>query len=552
MQRVSDGVGRADLRALISRAAGGDLAAFTELVERYQEMAFGYAFSILGDFHLAQDAAQQAFIAGYSDLGRLEEPEKFPSWLRGIVRHQCWRLLRQRRRQVPTVPLDDAAGLATAAPGPDRQVEEGDAIDRVLAAIDALPRPQREVTILFYIKEYSQREIAAFLELPVTTVNNRLHAARKRLKGGMLPMAKDILEQNGLPDDFAARVGRIVEARGPVVDVRFAPERLPTILNALTVGGTAGQAAIALTVAQHLPGGVVRCIAPVASPGPRVELAAGTEVTDTAGPIEAPIGPEAVRDALARLGGATGPPRILETGVKALDLLCPVAVGGTVGLFGDLGAGKLVLVMELAHNLAAVRGDLGIVTFVHAEAEVALVQPLIGDEPGMRQALYIPVADAGDLVSSPAVAPLDARVYFSRDLALEGLYPAVDPLRSTSRFLDPALVGPEHVAVASGVQHLLLRHQAIASRSTGPGAEERSDEERAIVARARRVRRFLTQPFFVAEEFTERPGQLVSRQETVAAFAALLRGEYDDLPEDAFSMCGTLDQVVEQARAMGG
>src|SRR4051794_15761008 len=156
----------------IERATQGDVASFTELVGRYQGMAFGYALSLLRDFHLAQDATQEAFVAAYFGLATLDDPGKFPSWLRGIVRHQCARFL--RRRQVATVTLDTAQTVMGREPPPDCQIEERDGVAAILAAIDALPETLRAVTILFYLEERSQREIAAFLALPVTTVNNRL------------------------------------------------------------------------------------------------------------------------------------------------------------------------------------------------------------------------------------------------------------------------------------------------------------------------------------------------------------------------------------------
>ena len=529
-----------ELRALVGAARAGEGPAFTELVRRHQDMAFGYAFAILRDFHLAQDAVQQAFVAAYFGLDRLREPEQFPAWLRGIVRHQCLRLLRGRR--VETVPLDRAGGVAATEPGPERRAEEREALDRVLAAIDALPTGQREAAALFYLGDYAQREVAAFLDLPVTTVNNRLHAARKRLtaelRGGVLPMARDTLKQNGLPDDFAEGVGRIVRARGPVVEARFAPEAVPPVLTVLTVGGAGGEAGIAVQVAQHLGDGVVRGIA--LSGAGQAGLAAGTAIVDTGQPVDRAVDREQVAAIVAVLGGAApaGEPAILTTGLKAIDLFCPCAANGTIGLAGDMGAGKIVLVDELARNLADARAGVAFFNFVQPGAEVALLRATFPPGYDFTRSVIVPIDDPRALAAGQAPAALDTVLYLSRDLSTAGFFPAVDPLRSSSRFLDPALVGREHYDVAQAARRLLRQ-----------AAET---EDGAIVARAERLRRFLTQPMFVAEPWTGRPGQFVSRERTVADCRAILSGAYDGLPEEAFLLRGTREEVVEGAGGRGG
>jgi RNA polymerase sigma factor (sigma-70 family) len=193
-----------ELRSLVTRARAGDLAAYGEVVRRFQDMAFGYAYSILSDFHLAEDAAQEAFIQAYRDLGKLDEPAAFPGWFRRIVFKHCDRL--RRRKQVATVPLISAGGVASQSPGPAEKAERREMADQVLAAIRSLPDDERTVTTLFYINGYSQKEVAEFLEVPVTTVNNRLHASRKRLRERMVPMVADTLRKNRLPDDFKDRL----------------------------------------------------------------------------------------------------------------------------------------------------------------------------------------------------------------------------------------------------------------------------------------------------------------------------------------------------------
>ncbi len=521
-----------ETRTLVARAGAGELAAFTELVQRHQDMAFGYAFAILRDFHLAQDAVQQAFVVAYFNLARLRRPERFPSWLRGIVRHQCLRMLRGRR--VETVPLERAHDVAAAGAGPAERVEEQDALDRVLAALDALPPAQREVTVLFYLGGYSQREVAAFLALPVSTVNNRLHAARQRLaillKGGVLPMAQDALKKNGLPDDFAQQVGRIIRAQGPIVEARFAPDAVPPVLTVLTVGDGQAGGDLTVQVAQHLGGGVVRGIALTAEPR---NPAAGTAIVSTGRPVDRGVDRERVADVVAQLGraAAAGEPAVLTTGLKVIDLLCPCATNSTIGLAGDMGAGKMVLVEEFAHNLADTQDGVALFSFVQPGAEVALIRDVAPPGYDFGRAVIVPTDDR----RSPE---LDTVLYLSRDLAQAGLFPAIDPLRSASRFLDPALVGPEHDDVARQARQLL---QGAAETPDGP-----------LAARANRLRRFLTQPMFVAEPWTGQPGQFVSREQTVADCKAILSGAYDGLPEEAFFMCGTLAQAIERAQGIGG
>jgi RNA polymerase sigma factor (sigma-70 family) len=530
-----------ELSELIQRARAGDIAAFTELVRRYQDLAFGYAYAILRDFHLAQDAAQEAFIIAHSGLERLQEPAAFPGWLRGIVRHQCGRLL--RKRHVAIVSLEQAGDRALA-PSPEAQVEQRDARDQVLAAIEALPDGQRAVAILFYIKEYSQAEVAAFLGLPVTTVNNRLHAARKQLKRRMLPMVKDSFNEHALPADFAEQIGRIVRVQGPVIDARFASGKLPALFSRLTIADKPRTFELTAEVAQHIGDGLVRCIA--AAPGGKVSP--GMEVVDTGAPIQAAITSEMLQQAISILRDAAKAqrpeaPELLETGIKVIDLLCPYLKGGMIGLFGDVRSGKLAVIEELLHNIAPHQAGIALIAFAHAGDEAAT---WAGHPPpasaGAVQAIYVPADNPSDPAFVSAFADLDAAIYLNRDLGAGGIWPAVDPLRSTSRALDPAIVGQEHYDAALAVRQILRRAEEPAE-----GAGEDLAEERQLIARARKIRRFCSQPFFIAEPYTKRPGQFVPRAETIKAFKALLAGEYDHLPEEAFLMCGTIEQVIANA-----
>ena len=193
-----------ETKNLVKAAADGDTEAFGEIVRCFRDMAYGYAYSVLGDFDAAQDAAQDAFIEAYQNLDKLRDVAAFPGWFRRVVRYRCSRLMRGKR--VATVPLDEAAHLAEPSPTPAEEVERREMSGKVLEAIRDLPPPQREVTTLFYINDYSQGEIADFLEVPVNTVKSRLHASRKRLKERMMDMVEETLAEHRLPDDFAGKV----------------------------------------------------------------------------------------------------------------------------------------------------------------------------------------------------------------------------------------------------------------------------------------------------------------------------------------------------------
>jgi F0F1-type ATP synthase beta subunit len=339
--------------------------------------------------------------------------------------------------------------LLSGAPDPADTAEQRDELRRILIAIDELPEGERDATILFYLKDQSQKRVASLLHLPITTVNNRLHAARAKLKGELLPVMGRILAQHTVPADFADTVGRIVRVAGSVAD--------------------------------------------------------------------------GVPAALARLGARPSGTEPLETGIKVIDLLCPIVDGGSLGLFGDPRVGKLVLVDELAHNLGNGGRQPVTFTFVKAPDEVDVYIKLLADA-GPLPTVVIAAEEASEGALQAARPFLDAAVFMSRHLVEEGIYPAVDARHSWSRLLDLAFVGAHHWEVAQGVLKALGQ----------------VDDPGPIGARARRIRNFLSQPFFVAEAYTKRPGVFVPRQETIEAFVALLSGGYDHLPEEAFLMCGTL------------
>jgi len=463
--------------------------------------------------------------------------------------------------------------------------------------------------------------------------------------------------------------GRITQVMGAVVDVEFPPGEVPDILTALTVTNTAINDEpdnLVMEVAAHLGESTVRTIAMDSSEG----LVRGAEVTNTGQAITTPVG-EAV---LGRILNVIGEPvdgggpveaterwpihraapefteqstavEAFETGIKVVDLLCPYAKGGKIGLFGGAGVGKTVIIMELINNLAQAHGgysvfggvgertregnDLwmemresgvidktaliygqmneppgararvaltaltcceyfrdhdgkdvllfidNIFRFTQANSEVSALlgrmpsavgyQPTLGTDLGglqerittttkgsitSVQAIYVPADDLTDPAPATTFTHLDATTVLSRQIAELGIYPAVDPLDSTSRILDPNVVGQEHYDVARSVQEVLQRYKDLQDIIAILGMDELSEEDKLVVSRARKVQRFLSQPFHVAETFTGTPGVYVKREDAISGFKELIEGKHDDLPEQAFYMVGTIEQAREKAEKM--
>lgn len=456
--------------------------------------------------------------------------------------------------------------------------------------------------------------------------------------------------------------GKIVQIIGAVVDVEFPRNDVPGIYDALKLA-TGGS--LVLEVQQQLGDGIVRAIAMGSSDG----LQRGLAVVNTGAPISVPVGTATlgrIMDVLGNPIDEMGPvpteerraihqpapkfdeisqtTELLETGIKVIDLLCPFAKGGKVGLFGGAGVGKTVNMMELIRNIAIEHSGYSVFTgvgertregndFYHEMKEsnvldkVSLVYGQMNEPPGNRlrvaltgltiaeqfrnegkdvllfvdniyrytlagtevsallgrmpsavgyqptlaeemgkfqervastktgsitsiQAVYVPADDLTDPSPATTFAHLDATVVLSRDIASLGIYPAVDPLDSTSRQLDPLVVGEEHYNVARGVQMTLQKYKELRDIIAILGMDELSDEDKLVVARARKIQRFLSQPFFVAEVFTGSPGKYVSLKDTISGFKAILDGQYDHLPEQAFYMVGSIEEAIEQAKKM--
>ena len=456
-------------------------------------------------------------------------------------------------------------------------------------------------------------------------------------------------------------VGTIVQAIGPVLDIRFPNDAMPQLLNAIEIEHD-GKKLVA-EVAQHIGDDVVRCIAMRSTDG----LQRGIPATDTGSPITVPVG----EACLGRIFNLLGEPvdngpapeaeerwpihrpapsyeeqesttEILETGIKVVDLICPYAKGGKIGLFGGAGVGKTVLIMELINNVAKEHGGISVFTgvgertregndlynemtesgvlnktalvygqmneppgarmrvalsgltmaeyfrdqkhqdvllfidnifrFTQAGSEVSALlgrmpsavgyQPTLATEMGALQeritstkqgsitsvqAVYVPADDLTDPAPATTYAHLDATTVLDRGIASLGIYPAVDPLESTSRILAPEIVGKEHYEVARDVQRILQRYKDLQDIIAIMGMDELSEEDKLTVSRARKIQRFLSQPFSVAEQFTGMQGKYVPIAETIRGFREIIDGKHDDIPESAFLYAGTIDEVVAKA-----
>ena len=455
--------------------------------------------------------------------------------------------------------------------------------------------------------------------------------------------------------------GTIVEIIGAVVDVEFPRDAVPKVYDALKVE----EAGLTLEVQQQIGDGVVRTIAMGSTDG----LKRGLSVTNTGQPITVPVGKGTLGRILDVLGEPVdergpveaetrwpihrpaptyaeqaGAVEILETGIKVIDLIMPIAKGGKIGLFGGAGVGKTVTLMELIRNIAIEHAGYSVFAGVGERTregndfynemkeagvldKVALVYGQMNEPPGNRlrvaltgltiaeyfrdegrdvlmfidniyrytlagtevsallgrmpsavgyqptlaeemgvlqeritstkkgsitsfQAVYVPADDLTDPSPATTFAHLDATLVLSRQIAELGIYPAVDPLDSTSRQLDPQIVGQEHYDTARAVQGILQRYKELRDIIAILGMDELSEEDKLVVARARKIQRFLSQPFFVAEAFTGQPGKYVPLKETIRGFRAIVDGEMDELPEQAFYMVGTIDEAVEKAKAV--
>jgi RNA polymerase sigma factor (sigma-70 family) len=531
-----------DLERAVQAAAAGDLDAFAEIVTRFQHMAFGYALSFVRDLGQAEDIVQEAFVAAWYALPRLADPAAFPGWLRGIVRHHAHRVL--RRKHLEALPLTSADTVPADEPAPDRRAEQRQEASAVLAAVGGLAQPLREVVTLYYVHDCSHQDIATFLGVPVTTVNNRLHAARAQLKRRTLTMVKDTLEAHQLPDDFATRIGRIVRAREGVVDARFDPVSLPDFLTEIVASDDARQRSVTLQVVQRLSNGVVRCVAT----SPADTLEPGMTVLSAGRHVQTPVSHEAF-DRSVRL--LTGPPaapgapaEILETGIKVIDVMCPLVRGGTVAIAGELHAGATVVMEELVRRLSG--GSVGVSLFTLVPWTSASIADTLKQDGfsegtmGPIQTFYFRSEEGAWTPERLAgLAPVDVVIRLSAALGSQGIYPTVDPLTSRSRLFETEGADRTHVALAARIREALAT--LLAPGHHAPAADPLTLE------RAGKLLRFFAQPFYVAEPYTKRPGVTVARAESLRVCREILDGVHDAIPTQAFYFTGGIDAVKAQA-----
>ena len=398
---------------------------------------------------------------------------------------------------------------------------------------------------LFYVHDCTQQDIATFLGLPVTTVNNRLHTARQQLKRGTLTMVKDTLEAHRLPDDFAARIGRIVRAREGVVEVLFDPTSLPDPLTELTVSDTPRRRAVTVQVVQLLEGGVVRCV-PLS---PIDGLTAGMTVLSAGRRIEAPAGREALDRAVRLLAGPVREPD--RNAGAAPDRHqghrrdVPARARRDGGGRGRASGGASVVVEELCRRLSREPGGVSIFAFIppydapeRAFQEMWAKEGHTGGTAGTVQTFYFLGQEEWTAERLATLPSVDAVIRLSKDLAQLGIYPTVDPLASRSRLLDAGLVSPEHAEIAARVRQAL----------PATGAETPAGPEGELLKqRARKVQRFFAQPFYVAEPYTRRPGVTVSRRRGPPGLPRDPRRPPRRLPEAAFYFTGGMDEVRARA-----
>lgn len=559
-----------DLVQLVRKAQARDTPAFTELVLRFQNLAMGFAYSRLRDWHQAQDAAQDALIAAYEALPSLQEPAAFAGWLRSIVFHRCQRML--RRYEIDSGPIDLAHDQLDPRGSPADAVIDVEQRDALSAAILSLDAEHREAVAMFYLRGVSQKEMSAFLGVPISTVNNRLHESRALLKKRMMTMATKDIEAHRLDKGFAENIGRIVSVKGQVVEAKFDAGAAADVFDILATVDAAGGRVERVKVAQRLADGTARGVA-VAS---LADVAVGASIANVGGFAEgvAPLatqlkGDEDVAAAVRALGRPADHPLTLrETGIKAIDLFCPLPADGNVGLFGIQGVGRIVLVEELFHRLAGKADGLRLFYLVHRN-EPDSVRGMLrqedgypGDVAGAMQVLWLLSDRATDMDAAAQIDPFDAAIYCHPLLALRGLWPAIDPLLSDSVLLRENIASAEHRETATRARELIsksrdlmadpkllamlaCRAQRQARRRitehTPSRLAELSSGDRLSVARARKLENFLTCPFFVAEKFTTKPGKFVPLAETIRGVKMILDGQLDEVEEAKLAFIGGID-----------
>jgi RNA polymerase sigma factor (sigma-70 family) len=537
-----------DYAELVRRASGGEVKAFVELTRRFQHAAFGSALAFTGDFQQAEDVVQESFLAAWSALPSLTDAAAFPGWLRTIVRRHAFRLL--RRREMPTTTLAEAEELPSEEPAADQRIEQRQHAQAVLATLSRLPARLREPAMLFFVHECSHQDIATFLGLTLATVNNRLHSARTELKRRMLTMITDNLHGQALPDDFANRIGRLIEARGNVVDALFDPEATPDILTELSISDEANRRAVNFHVVQRPAPGIVRGVAKPSAGG----LPRGSTVLSSGRHTRTPFDPTEFAEFVRSLPAEAPigqPLRLLETGIKVIDVMCPLVAGGTLAIAGDPGGGSPVVMEELVRRLSAGPDRLTILLMMpqpsaeiwpqalepgYSHAEALKKDGYSEGTVGAVQTLFFRAAEGGWVQEElNALAPADTVIRLSLERARAKVYPTVDLLTSRSRLLETKAAGREHVTIANRVRKALT---SLWSEKNPNSRATQLERERAL-----KLQNYFTQPFYCAEPWTKLRGATVARAEALRICREILDGAHDDLPIEQFYFRGSIDDI---------
>jgi RNA polymerase sigma factor (sigma-70 family) len=536
-----------DHEHLVRRAIDGDNLAFVDLTRRFQLFAFGSALAHVGDFQKAEDIVQEAFVAAWLALPTLAEPAAFPGWLRGIVRHQAFRVL--RRNHVHAVPLTEAEELPSDEQPADYILEQRRQAAAALAAISELPDALREPATLFFVHECSHQDIATFLGLSVATVNNRLHAARSRLKRRIDKMVSNTLNDGTFPDDFANRIGRVIEARGDMVEVLFDPSCVPDLMIELTVSDETHKQGVTVQVMQRPGGGVVRGIAA----SPITSLARGATALNARRRSTARITRTQLDRLLPLLTRETN--EIVETGIKVIDVMCPIQAGGSVALAGEPGAGTTVVMEEIVRRISNSGHPVTLLVLYPPPSEIwpPSLDPSFSIADTLKQEGYsegtvgsvqtfFVGGKAGPWTREELedLAPIDTLIHLSRQMILLKNYPGVDVMTTRSRLLEDSLIAQEDIATARSVRNAIGAWRAAEENPT-------ITSDPIALERAKKVQAFFSQPFFVAEPFTKRPGSHVSRVDALRGCREILEGRHDDLPVAAFYFTGSIEEIRHAA-----
>ena len=544
-----------DHEQLVRRAREGDVGAFVDLTRRFQHFAFGSALTQVRDFQQAEDVVQEAFVAAWKALPTLTEPAAFPGWLRGIVRHHAFRVL--RRKQLHAVPLTEAEELPSDDPPADHILEQRRQAAAALAAISELPDSLREPAALFFVHECSHQDIAAFLGLSAATVNNRLHAARSQLKQRMLTMVTNNLHSQALPDDFANRIGRLIDAKGDIVEALFDPAALPDLMTEMAVSDEARKRSVIIQVMQHSEGGIVRGVASA----PIETLSRGATVLSSRRRSRTPINPMQFDRLVPLLTAAVTDGRqsseIVETGIKVIDVMCPIRAGGSVAIAGEYGTGNTVVMEEIVRRISKSSHPVTLFVLIPPPSEIwppsldenrSFAEELKSEgysdgTVGAVQTFFLTGVDGPWTAETlAALAPVDTVVQLARAMILRKNYPGVDVLTTRSRLLDENLIDAAEVDIARRTREAIALWRA---------AEENPKlaPNPVLLARAQKLQAFFSQPFFVAEPFTKRPGSYVSRADALRGCREILDGRHDDLSTEAFYFTGSIEEI--RARRTG-